>query len=46
MIPLSPIAERVTELAGAFGGQLLQPADLGYEEARKVTTASWTSGRP
>ena len=36
MIPLSPIAERVTELAGAFGGQLLQPADLGYEEARKV----------
>ena len=33
---MSPIAERVTELAGSFGGQLLQPADLGYEEARKV----------
>ena len=26
----------MTELAGSFGGQLLQRADLGYEEARKV----------
>jgi FAD/FMN-containing dehydrogenase len=26
----------VTELAGTFAGQLLQPADSGYEEARKV----------
>ena len=36
MSPVSPIAERVTELAGSFGGQLLQRADSGYEEARKV----------
>jgi FAD/FMN-containing dehydrogenase len=32
----SPIADAVTELAGRFSGQLLQPADAGYEEARKV----------
>src|SRR6185503_8598567 len=30
------VADAVTELAGRFSGQLLQPADAGYEEARKV----------
>ncbi len=32
----SSLADAVTELAGRFSGQLLQPADAGYEEARKV----------
>jgi FAD/FMN-containing dehydrogenase len=30
------VAEAVTELAKTFAGQLLQPTDPGYEEARKV----------
>jgi FAD/FMN-containing dehydrogenase len=30
------VAEAVTELANTFAGQLLQPTDLGYEEARRV----------
>ena len=30
------VAEAVTELAKTFGGQLIQPTDLGYEEARRV----------
>jgi FAD/FMN-containing dehydrogenase len=30
------VAEAVTELAKTFAGQLLQPTDLGYEEARRV----------
>jgi len=30
------VAEAVTELAKTFAGQLLQPIDLGYEEARRV----------
>ncbi len=32
----SPLADAVTELASGFSGQLLQPSDAGYEEARKV----------
>ena len=32
----SSLADTVTELAGRFSGQLLQPTDAGYEEARKV----------
>jgi len=32
----SSLADTVTELASSFSGQLLQPADAGYEEARKV----------
>lgn len=32
----SPVADAVIELASRFSGQLLQPADAGYEEARKV----------
>ncbi len=32
----SSVAVAVIELAGRFSGQLLQPADAGYEETRKV----------
>src|SRR6185436_14838835 len=30
------LSDTVTELAVSFSGQLLQPADAGYEEARRV----------
>ncbi|HEX2476632.1 MAG TPA: FAD-binding oxidoreductase [Lacipirellulaceae bacterium] len=36
MASAPPIADAVNELAGKFTGQLLQPTDVGYEEARKV----------
>jgi FAD/FMN-containing dehydrogenase len=36
MTSVSSVSEAVTGLAGTFAGQLLQPADSGYEEARKV----------
>ena len=36
MTPVQSVADAVTELASTFSGQLLQPADAGYEEARKV----------
>jgi len=32
----SSLADAVTELAGGFSGQLLQPSDAGYQEARKL----------
>jgi len=32
----SSLSQDVAELAKTFGGQLLQPADAGYEEARKI----------
>ncbi len=32
----SSVADAVIELASRFSGKLLQPADAGYEEARKV----------
>jgi FAD/FMN-containing dehydrogenase len=32
----SSVADAVTELGATFTGQLLQPADAGYDEARKV----------
>jgi FAD/FMN-containing dehydrogenase len=32
----SSVSEAATELAGTFSGELLQPTDAGYEEARKV----------
>ncbi len=32
----SSVAQGVSKLSGTFGGQLLLPADPGYEEARKV----------
>ena len=32
----SSLADAVIKLAGSFSGQLLRPADAGYEEARKV----------
>ena len=36
MTLIPSVADAVSELAGKFSGQLLQPADAGYEEARKV----------
>ena len=36
MASVSSIADAVKEMAANFSGQLLQPADAGYEEARKV----------
>ena len=36
MTSVSSLAEAVSSLAGTFSGQLLKPADAGYEEARKV----------
>jgi FAD/FMN-containing dehydrogenase len=36
MNSVSSVSQAVTELAGTFGGQLLQPPDSGYEEARRV----------
>jgi FAD/FMN-containing dehydrogenase len=36
MTPVPSVADAVTEIASKFTGQLLQPADVGYEEARKV----------
>ena len=36
MVSTSSLPQDVHELAKTFGGQLLQPADAGYEEARKV----------
>ncbi len=32
----SPLADAVTELASSFSGQLLQPSDAGYDDARKI----------
>ena len=36
MTSVPSAADAVTELASTFSGQLLQPAEAGYEEARKV----------
>ena len=36
MLSASSFADAVTELAKTFGGQLLQPTDPGYEDARRV----------
>jgi FAD/FMN-containing dehydrogenase len=36
MVEASAIAQAVAELAGAFSGELLQPADAAYDEARRV----------
>jgi FAD/FMN-containing dehydrogenase len=36
MVSASSLANAVTELTKTFTGQLLQPTDAGYEEARKV----------
>ena len=35
----------IAEFAPSFSGQLLQPQDAGYDEARRVTTALSTSIR-
>src|SRR5258706_6312251 len=36
MSSVPSVADAAAELANAFSGQLLKPADAGYEEARKV----------
>src|SRR5215471_9584645 len=36
MSSIASVASTAADLAGTFGGQLLKPADAGYEEARKV----------
>src|SRR5512145_2700100 len=36
MTSVLSISDAVAELAGTFSGQLLQPEEAGYEEARKV----------
>jgi FAD/FMN-containing dehydrogenase len=36
MASVPSVAEAVVELANIFTGQLLKPADAGYEDARKV----------
>lgn len=36
MVSTSSLSQAVTELASSFGGQVLQPSDSGYEEARRV----------
>jgi len=36
MTSVPSVADAVIELASKFSGQLLQPADAGYEEARRV----------
>ena len=36
MTPTQTLAKAATKLADGFTGQLLRPADAGYEEARKV----------
>ena len=36
MTSVPSVADAVIELASKFSGQLLQPTDVGYEEARKV----------
>src|SRR5262245_52626039 len=36
MPPVASITDAASRLAGVFSGQLLKPADVGYEDARKV----------
>jgi FAD/FMN-containing dehydrogenase len=36
MSPVPSVDQATAELAGTFSGQLLKPADAGYEEARRV----------
>ena len=36
MSSIGSVDRAAAQLAGSFGGQLLKPADAGYEEARKV----------
>ena len=36
MTSVTSVSQALSELAGTFGGQLLQPADPGYDEARRV----------
>jgi FAD/FMN-containing dehydrogenase len=36
MVSASSVSQAIAEVARSFSGQLLQPADSGYEEARRV----------
>jgi FAD/FMN-containing dehydrogenase len=36
MSPIASVANAAAELTTTFGGQILKPSDVGYEEARKV----------
>jgi len=36
MISAPPLTDTISELAKTFTGQILQPADPGYDDARKV----------
>src|SRR5215831_17240227 len=36
MSSITSVAGAAAELASTFGGQLLKPADIGYDDARKV----------
>src|SRR5215510_4922810 len=36
MSSITSVAGAAAELASTFGGQLLKPADMGYDDARKV----------
>lgn len=36
MLPIRSLADAAAELAGTFRGELLQPMDAGYEDARRV----------
>jgi len=36
MSSITSVASAAAELAATFGGQLLKPSDMGYEDARKV----------
>ena len=36
MVSESSVAQAVSEVDGTFSGQLLQPGDAGYDDARRV----------
>src|SRR5262245_61016142 len=44
-LPGGPMTLSVSDLAGRFSGQLLQPTDAGYDEARRVPNVL-TAQRP
>ncbi len=35
-MPQVPVSDKITDLASRFSGQLLQPIDVGYDDARRV----------
>ncbi len=46
MSSTASLADTVAALAGSFAGQVLRPADPGYEEARRVHNGLIDSARP